>query len=45
MTISKKDNVFTNPANSFDPKDAPTLHGIASGAHVDDTSGGCLITG
>lgn len=46
MTIgSKKNNLFTLPANSFDPNDAPNDFGTACGAHVDDTSGGCLITG
>lgn len=45
MTIQKKHNAFTHHASSFDPKDAPNHCGTAPGAHVDDTYGGCLITG
>jgi hypothetical protein len=45
MTIHKKDNAFTHHANSFESSDAPSVSGTASGAHVHDTSGGCLIPG
>lgn len=45
MTIDKKKLAFNTPANSLDRKGARIDSARVSGAHVDDTSGGCLITG